>query len=111
MIILSSRLLNASFYMAFRYCFSFATVLAANFGNDRFRIMTAIVFKLMRTASAMLTTILSGLSGLIGNWVDAHFWISCFSQDLIRKHPGDFSIRINSEDFFLCLIFTQRLIQ
>ena len=36
--------------MAFKYCFPFATVLAANFGCDRFRIMPEIVFKLLRTA-------------------------------------------------------------
>ena len=47
---IKARPVNASDYMAFKYCFSFATDLAANFGCYRFRIMPDIVSKLLRAS-------------------------------------------------------------
>ena len=41
---------NAGHYIAFKYCISFATDLAANFERYRFRITPDIVSKLLRAS-------------------------------------------------------------
>ena len=47
---IKSRPVNAGHHMAFKHSISFATDLTANFGCDRFRIITDVISKLLRAA-------------------------------------------------------------
>ena len=49
-----ARPVNVGLYIAFWHCFSFATILAANFGCIQFKFVQEIVSKLLREASSVV---------------------------------------------------------
>ena len=75
-------LINTGLHTAFKHTISFATVLAANFGCNQFRIMPEIVAKLMLAAQCPMSP-LKWLCCSIGIWFRSAALHS--TKDSIRK--------------------------
>ena len=97
---IEARPVNAGLYTPFHHNFSFATVLAANFGCNRLRVMPEIVQSVCTPASEVDVLFDS-------NQLESKQRFYFLKSRRFRSASG---FNLEDPDIFPCFIFTQRLV-